>query len=196
MKRRAAVSWTPSNWATGRTRFWRALSTLRCRMKKKSPISVWLLPAWLISNTFWTMSLSMSRLLTMFRNSFVMRRAGFRSREINYERSQNDWQKGKQTGLRNCAQPGNCPVQPAHETWPARSRCSQTTELRKAVLPKKFRTNPEPTGSKSPNTRTNPNEPSLLVKHSKTHVDRRKRPGKRISVSFHTISNPTKIHQL
>ena len=49
-----------------------------------------------------------------------MRRAGFRSREINYERSQNDWQKGKQTGLRNCAQPGNCPVQPAHETWPAR----------------------------------------------------------------------------
>ena len=34
MKRRAAVSWTPSNWATGRTRFWRALSTLRCRMKK------------------------------------------------------------------------------------------------------------------------------------------------------------------
>ena len=32
MKRRAAVSWTPSNWATGRTRFWRALSTLRCRM--------------------------------------------------------------------------------------------------------------------------------------------------------------------
>ena len=71
--------------------------------EKKSPISVWLLPAWLISNTFWTMSLSMSRLLTMFRNSFVMRRAGFRSREINYERSQNDWQKGKQTGLRNCA---------------------------------------------------------------------------------------------
>ena len=90
--------------------------------EKKSPISVWLLPAWLISNTFWTMSLSMSRLLTMFRNSFVMRRAGFRSREINYERSQNDWQKGKQTGLRNCAQPGNCPVQPAHETWPARIR--------------------------------------------------------------------------
>ena len=82
---------------------------------------MWLLPAWLISNTFWTMSLSMSRLLTMFRNSFVMRRAGFRSREINYERSQNDWQKGKQTGLRNCAQPGNCPVQPAHETWPART---------------------------------------------------------------------------
>ena len=24
-------------------------------------------------------------------------------------------------GLRNCAQPGNCPVQPAHETWPART---------------------------------------------------------------------------
>ena len=63
----------------------------------------------------------MSRLLTMFRNSFVMRRAGYRSREINYERSQKDWQKGKQTGLRNCAQPGNCPVQSAHETWPART---------------------------------------------------------------------------
>ena len=28
----SAVSWTPSNWATERTRFWRALSTLRCRM--------------------------------------------------------------------------------------------------------------------------------------------------------------------
>ena len=88
---------------------------------ERNGMNVWLLPAWLISNTFWTMSLSMSRLLTMFRNSFVMRRAGFRSREINYERSQNDWQKGKQTGLRNCAQPGNCPVQPAHETWPARN---------------------------------------------------------------------------
>ena len=51
----------------------------------------------------------------------MTRKAEFRSGGLICELRRNEWQKRKQTDLRSCAQPGNCPVQPAHETWPARS---------------------------------------------------------------------------